>query len=316
MRPLALFEQSVAYAKEREQFGEPIFNFGAIKHKLAQQAIKLFASESALYRCSSLINDRIVTLKSKGTSSEQAKLLAAEEYAIECSILKIDGSESLDYIVDEMVQIFGGMGYSEEGVPARAFRDARINRIFEGTNEINRLVIMSTSLKKAMRGKIDVMTPALAIQAELMEGNVEGENPDSLYPTEEKAVSDFKKVLLMLLGTAAQQAMGGTLDLKTEQELLMNLSDIIIHIFLAESILLRVSKINAKELDTLVNAEHIMKVAFHDYNSQIYKYGIDAISSLIDSPKRQGDYIFGLRKYTAYPLRNVKDMRRAIANTL
>lgn len=311
-----LIEKTLTYAKEREQFGKSIFDFGAIKHKLAQQKIRAFASESALYRCSSLINDRIAVLKEQGESIEMAKLKAAEEYAIECSIVKVDGSESLDYIVDETVQIHGGMGYSEEGFAARAFRDARINRIFEGTNEINRMVIMSSLLKLAMKGKLDIATPALAIQSELQGDSVPNFITDTPFVEEAQAIQKYKKILLMLLGTAAQKAMGGKLDLKEEQELLMNLSDIVIHIFLAESIYMRVIKMKAHNGKDLSHAEEMMHVAFHDYNSAIYKFGVDAIATLISSEEKQKDYIYALRKYTTYPLRNTKDLRRSIANAM
>jgi len=307
--------KSVEYAKQREQFKKPIFEFGAIKHKLAEQAIRTFASESALYRCSSLINDRIAVLKSEGVGTAQAKLQAAEEYAIECSIIKVDGSETLDFVVDETVQIHGGMGYSEEGFAARAYRDARINRIFEGTNEINRMVIMSSILKLAMKGELDIATPALAIQSELTEGKEANYATDGAYPEEAESIQKYKKVLLMLLGTAAQKAMGGKLDLKEEQELLMNLSDIVIHIFLAESLHLRVSRMQEKDHKDLPQAENMMQVAFHEYNSSIYKFGIDTISALV-SPAKQGDFVYALRKYTTYPLKNTKELRRSIANNL
>ncbi len=310
-----LTAESVKYAKTREQFSKPIYDFGAIKHKLAEQATRTFASESGLYRCSSLINDRIAVLKSEGVDTAQAKLQAAEEYAIECSIIKVDGSESLDYTVDETVQIHGGMGYSEEGFAARAYRDARINRIFEGTNEINRMVIMSSILKLAMKGQLDIATPALAIQSELTEGKDANYATDGSYPEEAESIQKYKKVLLMLLGTAAQKAMGGKLDLKEEQEILMNLSDIVIHIFLAESIHLRVSRMKDKNHKDLPHAENIMQVSFHEYNSSIHKFGIDAISALV-SPSKQGDFVHALRKYTTYPLKNTKELRRSIANAL
>ncbi|HAV29702.1 MAG TPA: acyl-CoA dehydrogenase [Saprospirales bacterium] len=310
-----LTAESVKYAKAREQFGKPIFDFGAIKHKLAEQATRTFASESALYRCSSLINDRIALLKSEGVDTAMAKLQAAEEYAIECSIIKIDGSESLDYVVDETVQIYGGMGYSEEGFAARAYRDARINRIFEGTNEINRMVIMSSILKRAMKGELDITTPALTIQSELTEVKEANYATDGSYPEEAESIQKYKKVLLMLLGTAAQKAMGGKLDLKEEQEILMNLSDIVIHIFLAESIHLRVSRMKEKGHQDLSHVENMMQVSFHEFNSSIHKFGIDAISALV-SPAKQSDFVYALRKYTTYPLKNTKELRRYIANEL
>ena len=311
----ALTQKSVEYSKAREQFKKPIFDFGAIKHKLAEQTIRTFASESALYRCSSLINDRIAVLKSEGIDTAMAKLQAAEEYAIECSIIKVDGSESLDFVVDETVQIHGGMGYSEEGFAARAYRDARINRIFEGTNEINRMVIMSSILKLAMKGELDIATPALAIQSELTEGKEANYTTDGSYPEEAESIQKYKKVLLMLLGTAAQKAMGGKLDLKEEQEILMNLSDIVIHIFLAESIHLRVSRMKEKGHQDLPQSENMMQVAFHEFNSSVYKFGIDAISALV-SPAKQSDFVYALRKYTTYPLKNTKELRRSIANAL
>lgn len=310
-----LLQESLKYAKERKQFKQEIFNFGAIKHKLGEQATRIFATESALYRCSSLINDRIIALKEQGVDTAQAKLQAAEEYAIECAIMKVDGSECLDFVVDEAVQIHGGMGYSEESLVAGAYRDARINRIFEGTNEINRLVIISTLLKRAMKGTLDIATPALAIQAEL-ENGVNPNYGEQVYAEESEAIQKYKKVLLMLLGTAAQKAMGGKLDLKEEQELLMNLSDVVIQTFLVESTYQRVAQMKAKGSEQLAHAEDMMQVAFYESNQRIYKAGLDAIACLINNTDKQGDYVHALRKYTTYPLKNTKSLRRAIADRL
>ena len=310
----AVLDDAVKYAKERTQFKQPIANFGAIKSKIAEMAIQNFALESALYRTSHFINED-VHQRSENADYGKAKLEAAAEYAIESSILKIYGSEVLDYCVDENVQIHGGMGFSEEADAARAYRDSRINRIFEGTNEINRLVVLNTLMKRAMKGQLDIVTPALAVQSEL-----KGESEESMvfsesFKQEKIAVHNYKKILLMTLGSAAKKAMDGSLDLKTEQELVMNLSDIIIDIFNLESMLGRVLKMeqngytkNDKELYV-----SMLEVAFYDANHRIYKNALDAMSAFIKL-ERQGDFIAGYRKFTKYPVVNVKDARRKIAD--
>ena len=186
------------YANERKQFGVAISSFGAIQHKLAEMAIKTYATDSATYRVSGLITDKIAELVAEGKTKVEGKLIAAEEYSIECALLKILGSETLDYVVDEAVQIFGGTGYSEEYPVASMYRDARINRIFEGTNEINRMLAVGQLLKKAMKGEIDLMGPAMKIQEELMEIPDFGDDGDGspLYD-DKKAVRQAKKAILM-----------------------------------------------------------------------------------------------------------------------
>ncbi|MBK8348965.1 MAG: acyl-CoA dehydrogenase family protein [Saprospiraceae bacterium] len=307
---------SVQYAKEREQFKKPIASFGAIQYKLAEQAIRCFVTETAIYRTAQLIQDAEAENKITGQDFAKSKLMAAEEYALECSIIKIIGSETLDYVVDEAVQIYGGMGYSEEGNVARAYRDSRINRIFEGTNEINRMVILSSILKSAMKGELDLMTPGIAVQNELMNGVSSSEVFTGQYAAEQTAVANFKKILIMLLGTAAQQAMGGKLDLKSEQEILMNLSDIIIEIFNAESTMMRVMKISeqhpSKDIE-LYNA--ILRTLIHDVTGEVSRHATDAIASFI-APEMQAGFISGLRKFTKYPLQNIKENRRKIAALL
>jgi alkylation response protein AidB-like acyl-CoA dehydrogenase len=307
---------SVQYATEREQFKKPISTFGAIQHKLAEQAIQCFVTDTAVYRTAQMIQEGEVQFKENGNDHISSKLNAAEEFALECSIIKIVGSESLDYVVDEAVQVFGGMGYSEEGIVARAYRDSRINRIFEGTNEINRMVILSTILKSAMKGELDLMTPGMAVQNELMNGISSNDVFFGEYAEEQKAVANYKKVLIMLLGTAAQQAMGGTLNLKTEQEVLMNLADIIIDIFNTESTLMRVQKIAENHTDKDINVYNaILRTYMHDANSRVVKNATDAISSFI-SPDMQGPFIAGVRKFTKYPLQNIKVNRRLISDAL
>lgn len=308
-----LVDQSVEYAVEREQFQQPIANFGAIQYKLAEQAIRSFVTETAVYRTAQLIQNAEIQYKSQGMEFGQSKLEAAKEYALECSIIKIVGSETLDYVVDETVQIYGGMGYSEEGHIARAYRDSRINRIFEGTNEINRLVILNTVMRLAMKGQLDLMTPGMAVQNELMNGVAPHETFSGKYATEQQTLSNFKKVLIMLLGTAAQEAMSGKIDLKEEQEILMNLSDVIIEIFNVEGVLMRVMKIaeqyNSKPVEVY---DAILKTLIHDSAAIILKAGTDIVASFV-AEALQPAFISGLRKFTKYPLQNIKENRRRIA---
>ena len=231
------------YAKERKQFGTSISNFGAIKHKLAEMVTKVFASESACYRAGQNIDDAYNALASAGTEPAKAKLKSLEEFAIECAILKVHGSEVLDFVVDEGVQIYGGMGYSAEGPMDRAYRDARINRIFEGTNEINRMLTMDMLVKRAMKGSIDLMTPAMAVQKELLAiPDFGAAEEEGIFSKEKRVLSNLKKAGLMVAGAAVQKYM---MKLSEEQEVLMNLADILIECYVAESTLLRVEKLIA-----------------------------------------------------------------------
>ena len=239
----ASINSAVQYANERIQFKQAIANFGAIKHKLAEQAVRVFAAESAGYRVSDLIEDKKVELTAQGMDFASAKLQAAEEYAIECAMLKVAGSEALDFVVDETLQIHGGMGFSEEGTAARAYRDSRIARIYEGTNEINRLLTVDMLLKRAMKGKLDIVGPAWDVQKELASMPGFGQ-PEGTYGHEKEAIKNFKKIVLMVAGAAAKMQMDGQLNLKEEQEILMNIADMLIDLYQAESLLLRVEKLS------------------------------------------------------------------------
>ncbi len=307
---------SIQYANERHQFKMPIANFGAIKHKLAEQAIKAFAHESAQYRTSQLIQDWNKALREKGMSFAEAKLEAAEEYAIECALLKITGSESLEYIVDENVQIHGGMGYSEEGMAARAYRDARINKIFEGTNEINRLLSIDMFFRRAMEGAFDIVGPAWNVQKELASMPQLGQT-DGLYGQEIKAVAEFKKVLLMVAGAAGKMQMEGKLKLKEEQEIIFNMSNMLADIFQAESVLLRVQKLAGMESKAHPQEVYdaILKVFLHDATSRITKEATDAIASFVEGDLLR-TFLMGVRRFTKYPPVNVKVERRRIAQVL
>ncbi|WP_367391643.1 acyl-CoA dehydrogenase family protein [Lewinella sp. LCG006] len=307
---------SVRYANERHQFKQPIANFGAIKYKLAEQTIRVFASESALYRTSQLMQDWNENLKKQGVGFGQAKLQAAEEYAIECALLKVIGSEALDYIVDENLQIHGGMGYSEEGTAARAYRDSRINRIYEGTNEINRLLSVDMFFRRGIAGAFDMVGPAWAVQKELA-SMPSLEQPEGPYGQEIKAVAEFKKILLMVAGAAGKMQMEGQLNLKTEQEIVMNLANILIDVFQTESTLLRVQKL--ADMDDKPQAQEvydaILKVLIHDATARINKEASDAVASFAEGDLLR-TFLMGIKRFTKYPPVNVKQERRRIADTL
>jgi len=230
---------TVQYATTREQFKTPIVGFGAIRHKLGEMVVRILATESALYRTAAWIDEKEKELAAGGKPEAETLLGAAEEYAIECAMLKVIGSETLDYVVDEGVQIHGGNGFSDEYNISRAYRDSRINRIFEGTNEINRLLTLDMYLKRAMKGRLDLMGPAMAIQKELTGIPEFGSGEEGAFAAEITAVANLKKAALMCAGAAAQKLM---MSLEKEQEILMNLADMLNDAFQAESLLLRIQK--------------------------------------------------------------------------
>ncbi|HPH20680.1 MAG TPA: acyl-CoA dehydrogenase family protein, partial [Haliscomenobacter sp.] len=306
---------AIRYANERIQFGVPISSFGAIQYKLAEQAIRIFSTESALFRVSNLMELKKQEFEANGASFGEAELKAAEEYAIECSILKVTGSEALDYVVDETVQVHGGMGFSEEGTAARAYRDARINRIYEGTNEINRLLSIDMLLKRAMKGALDIVGPAWEVQKELASMPSLGKE-EGPYAEEKKAVKDFKKAVLMVAGAAAKLQMEGKLDLKNEQEIIMNVADMLSDLFLAESTLLRVEKLagmQGKVKQEVYDA--ILKVFIHDVTLRMNKNGTDALASFAEGDLLR-TMLMGLKRFTKYPAQNVKTLRRELADVL
>jgi alkylation response protein AidB-like acyl-CoA dehydrogenase len=302
---------SVEYAKTREQFKQPISNFGAIKHKLAEMAIQSWVVESALYRTAKWIDDKEVEMIEAGKPANEALPAAAEEYAIECAILKVMGSELLDYVVDEGVQIHGGNGYSDEYMISRAFRDSRINRIFEGTNEINRLLIVDMMLKRAMKGRLNMMAPAMNVQKELMGIPDFGNDDETPFAKELKAIANFKKVILMTAGAAVQKLM---VKLESEQEILMNIADMAIETFAAESALLRLMKLT--EIKGAIAADFesdIVKVYIADAADKINKYGKDAINSFAEGDE-QRMMLLGIKRFTKVEPLNTKEARRRIAN--
>ncbi|MFT3681806.1 MAG: acyl-CoA dehydrogenase family protein [Ferruginibacter sp.] len=304
---------TIEYAKTREQFKTAIANFGAIKHKLAESAIKIFAAESALYRTSKWIDDKEVELSKAGKPFNEALLGAAEEYAVECAILKVLGSEVLDFVVDEGVQVFGGNGFSDEYMISRAYRDSRINRIYEGTNEINRLLTVDMILKRAMKGKLDLMGPAMAVSKELMSIPDFGNEDEGAFALERKAIVNMKKAILMVAGAAVQKLM---MKLNDEQEILMNIADMAIETFTAESTLLRVMKMADKngEANSGLYTD-IMRCYLNDAIDKVNKAGKDAINSFAEGDE-QRMMLLGLKRFTKTQPFNSKQARRNIADRL
>ncbi len=311
-----VLKMAATYANERHQFGQPIGNFGAIKYKLAEMAIRNFATESATYRCSQLMQDKKAAESEAGKPFGQATLEAAEEFAIECSILKVLGSEVTDYCVDENVQIHGGIGFSEEYPAARAYRDSRINRIYEGTNEINRLLMVDQLFKRALKGELDIVGPAWAVQKELA-SMPSFEKLEGVYAEETKAISDFKKIILMTAGGAAKMQMDGKLNLKEEQELLMNCADMLIDLFAAESMLLRVKKLAtmSEKPQTQEIYDAMLQVYLHDATARMAKNATDAIASFAEGDL-QKTFLMGLKRFVKYPPVNVKEKRRMVADAV
>ncbi len=307
--------QSVQYGNERKQFGQPISNFGAIKHKLGEQVIRTFATESAVYRVSKNVDDATAVLMAEGKDKPQATIEAIGTFAIEAALLKVFGSEALNYVVDEAVQIFGGMGFSSETDVDRAYRDSRINRIFEGTNEINRLLVADTTIKKALRVGFDVVRYARHV---VRESDKEAEIAVSkMYCYEEKqhCVNNYKKAVLFLLGVATDAFQK---DLFDEQEVLFNISDTIMQTYAAESTLLRVKKLD-ETANEKYTEEHrdILDVTIYDAASIIRKAGHDAINSLPDTVEGKDIMLERIDLFTTNvkPV-NVKDARRRIADRL
>jgi len=304
---------TLKYAKAREQFKLPIVKFGAIRHKLAEMAIRLWVGEAALYRVAKNIDEKEHELLAAGKDLSTALLGGAEEYAIECAILKVYGSEVLDFVVDEGVQIHGGNGYSDEYEISRAYRDSRINRIYEGTNEINRLLTVDMVLKRAMKGQLDLMGPAMNVQKELMSIPDFSDEADAPFAKEHQAIDNFKKCILMVAGAAVQKLM---MTLSKEQEILMNIADMSIITYHAESALLRLEKLSKTKSEAeLAVQTAIVKTYIYDAADAINKAGKDALNSFADGDELRMMHI-GLKRFTKVDPFNSKEARRTICAQL
>lgn len=306
---------AVVYANERIQFNTAISQFGAIRSKLAEMATSCYAGESATYRAAKNIEDRIAAREAEGATHQDAELKGVEEYAIECSVLKVAVSEDVQNCADEGIQIFGGMGFSEDTPMESAWRDARIARIYEGTNEINRMLSVGMLIKKAMKGHVDLLGPASKVQEELM-GIPSFETPDysELFAEEKEMIAKLKKAFLMVAGGAVQKY--GP-DLDAHQQLLMAASDILIEIYMAESTLLRTEKMAKKEgEDKIVEQIAMAKLYLYQAVDVVTLKGKESIISFAEGDE-QRMMLMGLRRFTKYTnMPNVVGLREAITSKL
>ena len=307
----AAISRSINFANERQQFGRPIAKYGAIRFKLAEQAIKAFATESALYRLSQNITDTIKAHEAEGMDKQAATLEGLREYAAECAMLKVHGSETLDYVVDEGVQIYGGMGYSAEADMERAYRDARINRIFEGTNEINRMLTVDIILKRAMKGELNILEPAMKVAEELMDIPDFDYDDSGAYASEKRTVANFKKAVLLTAGAAAKTL---ATSLAKEQEVLMNIADMTMETYVSESMILRVEKMKAMGLNYELQ-EKIMQTYIYDAADRVHKHGKDAINAFASGDEQMG-MLMGIKRFTKHGPINTKENRQAIAQKM
>jgi len=305
---------STSYANERIQFKTPISSFGAIQSKLADMTARAWACESAVYRAGQDIQSAIQRLEESGLSPQESKLKGVEEYAVECALLKVHGSEMMDFVADEGLQIFGGMGFSTDTPMEAAYRDARIARIYEGTNEINRMLSIGQLLKKAMKGQLDLMTPAMAVGSELFSiPSFEGPDPEVLFDAEKQMLAKLKKAFLMVAGKAVE-TLG--MDLEKEQEIVMHAADMLMEIYIAESALLRAERLAEK--DGREAAAHPIRMA------QLY---LQRATSIVGNAGREAIHAFasgdelqvlnmGLKRFTKPLPVNTIALRREIAAVL
>ncbi len=309
-----VISQATNYANERKQFGTSISSFGAIKHKLAEMAIRTYVTESLDYRAGQNIEDKIEDLIASGMDDAQAKLKGVEQFAIECAIGKIHSSEVLDYVVDQGLQVYGGMGYSADAPMERAYRDARIARIYEGTNEINRMLMVGMLLKRAMKGELDIYGPAMDVSKELTSvPSFATIDKSVLFNGEKAVIKNLKKVFLMVGGKAAMALQDRIED---EQEVMMNLADILIEIYAAESAMLRTEKLVSMRgeeacADYIAMTQVYMATAVDRINAAAK----EAIASFTKGDE-QKVMLMGLKRFTKMDLVNTKELRRQIADTL
>ena len=304
-------DYSIRYANEREQFGRPIAKYGAIRHKIGEMTIQTYAAETAVYRATQNIDDAIQALEANGVEHGQATLKGIASFAPECAMMKVVCSEVADYVVDEAVQIFGGMGYSAETQVERAYRDARINRIFEGTNEINRMLTVDMILKKGMKGEMDLMGPAMEVASELTGIPEFGPPPTDIFVRHHLYIKNFKKSILMVAGSAAQKLM---MTLAKEQEVLMNIADMMNWAYTAESLVLRVQKLHkAKGEDAASIQLDMMQTYVYSVADKINIAGKEALNGFAEGDELKM-MMLGMKRFTKVDPFNCKEARRRVAD--
>lgn len=302
---------ALVYAKTRKQFNHAIADYGLIKQKLATMAIRTYVGESMVYRTAGLIDRLLASVDKNNPDAQRQALKGIEEYAVECSIIKVLCSEILDYVVDEAVQIYGGYGYSEEYPVARAYRDSRINRIFEGTNEINRLLIAGMLLKRSMKGELGLLSRAGQMANELL--NVPSGNGESegLFPIEHRSIINAKKIAVMLTGAAAQ-TYGEKLS--DEQEVLGRISDIVMDVYAMESVLLRVEKNEARQLADNIHLS-IVRTFINNTMEEVEEYAREILAAISEGDTLR-TYLTVLKRLTKYEPINTVALKRSIADVL
>jgi alkylation response protein AidB-like acyl-CoA dehydrogenase len=304
-----MVHESVRYANERQQFGKPISSFGAIKAKLGEMAIKTWVGESMIYRTLGMIETAI-----SDTKDPDAKLRAIEEYSAECSIIKVALSEYCDYVADEMVQIYGGYGYSADYPAERAYRDSRINRIFEGTNEINRMLIPGRLMKSALSGRLALLPAAQALMDEVLSPQMPSLDEDEgVLATEQKLANNAKKVALMTLGTAAQKYM---MALGDQQEILLGIADIIMDTYAMESAILRAQKLAASAgEEAAARYLDMTRVFCNDAVERIDAHAKNTLAAMSEGDELR-TLLAALRRFTKLTPMNTVAARQRVANVL
>ncbi len=305
---------AIQYSNERKQFNKPISSFGAIKQKLANIATRIYATDSGNYRTGQDIENKTNELIKDGLSDQQAKLKGTEEFATECAILKVYGSETIKLATDEGLQIYGGMGFSADSPMEACYRDARISRIYEGTNEINRILTVTMLLRKSMKGDLDLLTPAKKIATELLSiPSLELEDNNIVFYKEKSVLANLKKAILMIAGKAIEKYKKNVIN---EQEVLMEIAEMIIEVFMTESTILRTEKLVEKLGKNACERQiDLMMLKIYESIDSCNKHGKEAIYAIAEGDT-QRMMLMGLKRFTKIEGYNLKEARRRIADEM